>query len=105
MYKTKFLGARIEKEVYDMIDEVSKEENLDKTSTLKILVKEGWKGLKLKKVLNQYEKGLISVDKAAKIAGITINEMMKGIALHGIKSEETIEEYKKGVKILIKSSS
>ena len=105
MYKTKFLGARIEKEVYDMIDEVAKEENLDKTSTLKILVKEGWKGLKLKKVLNQYEKGLISVDKAAKIAGITINEMMKEISLHGIKSEETIEEYKKGVKILIKSSS
>ena len=102
MYKTKFLGARMEKEIHDLIDEVAKEENLDKSSTLKILVKEGWKGLKLKKALNDYEKGLVSIDKAAKIAGLTINEMMKEIAMHGIKSEETIEEYKKGVKLLTK---
>ena len=40
------------------------------------------------------------MDKAAKTAGLTINEMMKEISSHGIKSDETIEEYRKGVKIL-----
>ena len=44
--------------------------------------------------------GLISVDKAAKLVGITVSEMMKAIALHGIKSEETLEEYRRGVKLL-----
>lgn len=102
MHKTKFLGARIEKEIYEIINKVSQEEDLDKSSTIKMLIKEGWKGLKLKKVLNQYEQGLISVDKAAKLCGITINGMMKEIASHGIKSEETLEEYRKGVKILTK---
>ena len=72
---------------------------------VKILIHEGWKGLRLKKALNQYEKGMISADKAAKLCSLTVHEMMKEIALHDIKSEETIEEYKKGVKILTKSSS
>lgn len=102
MHKTKFLGARLEKEVYDIVNKVAQEEKLDRTSTIKILIQEGWQGLRLKKALNQYEKGLISVDKAAKIAGITISEMMKVIASHGIKSDETLEEYRKGVRILTK---
>lgn len=100
MHKSKFLGARLEKEVYDLVNKVAQEENLDKTSSIKILIQEGWKGLRLKKALNQYEKGLISVDKAAELSGITVNEMMKIIASHGIKSEETLEEYRKGVKLL-----
>ena len=100
MHKTKFFGARIEKEVYDIINKVAQEEKLDKTSTVKILISEGWKGLRLKKALSQYEKGLISVDKAAEISGVTISEIMKIISSHGIKSEETLEEYRKGVKLL-----
>ena len=100
MHKTKFFGARMEKEIYDIINKVSQEENLDKTSTVKILINEGWRGLRLKKALSQYEKGLISVDKAAEMSGITMSEMMKIIASHGIKSEETLEEYRRGVKLL-----
>lgn len=57
--------------------------------------------LQLERALQFYREGRISIDKAAKIAGITINEMMQEAAAHGIRSEETIEEYKEGVKILI----
>lgn len=92
----------MEKEIYEIIDKVTQEEKLDKTSALKILIQEGWKGLRLKKALDKYQHGLVSVDNAAKIAGLTISEMMKEIASHGIKSEETLEEYRKGIKILTK---
>ncbi|MEK6983962.1 MAG: UPF0175 family protein [Nanoarchaeota archaeon] len=102
MYKTKFLGLRMEKEIYDIIDKVTHEEKLDKTSAIKILIQEGWKELRLKKALNEYQNGLVSVDRASKIAGLTISEMMKEIASHGIKSDETLEEYRKGIKILQK---
>ena len=68
---------------------------------VKILIHEGWKGLMLKKALNQYEKGLVSVDKAAKLCSLTVHEMMKEISSHGIKSDESLEEYRKGVKILL----
>ena len=104
MHKTKFIGLRMEKEFYDTIEEFAKEEKLDKTTAMKIMVREGLKALILKKVISQYQMGLVSVDKAAKISKLTINEMMKLIALSGVKSEETLEEYKKGIKILIKNA-
>ncbi|MBI2557712.1 UPF0175 family protein [Candidatus Woesearchaeota archaeon] len=100
MHKTKFLGIRMEKEIYDMIDRVTHEESLDKTSAIKMLIQEGWKEFILKKAMDKYQQGRVSADKAAKMAGLTLNEMMKEIASHGIKSEETLEEYRKGVKIL-----
>ena len=100
MYKTKFLGVRMEKEVYDIIDRVTQEESMDKTSAIKMLIQEGWKEFMLKKSLDKYNQGLISVDVAAKMAGLTVNEMMREIASRGIKSEETLEEYRKGVRTL-----
>ena len=100
MYKTKFLGVRMEREIYDIIEKITQEENLDKTSAIKVLIKEGWKEIRLKKALEQYGRGLMSVDKAAKMAGLTVSEMMGEIASHGIKSEETLEDYRKGVRLL-----
>ena len=103
MNKTRFFGARMEKEVYDMIDKVSQEENLDKTAATKLLIEQGWNEFRLKKALNQYQEGLVSVDRAAKIAGLTVSEMMREISNKGIKSEETLEEYRKGIRILTKA--
>ena len=100
MNETKFFGARMEKEVYNIIDKVVQEENLDKTSAMKMLIHEGWKEINLEKALQLYIEGKISVDKAAKILGTTINEMMNLISSRGIKSEETLEEYRKGLKLL-----
>ena len=103
MSKTKFFGARMDKETSDIIEKISQEEKLDKTSAIKVLIHEGWYNLKLKKCLNDYKGGRISVDKAAKLCGITVSEMMQTIAFHGIKSEETIEEYRKGISLLQKN--
>lgn len=96
----KFLGARIEPEILNMVNEISKERNVDKTTALKILVTIGWKGIILEKAINLYREGKISVDKAASIAGLTVSEMMDILASRNIKSEETIEEYREGLKLL-----
>ena len=101
MIERKFIGARIEPEIYDIVNETAKEERIDKTKALKILVFSGWKNLKLKKALEKYRQGLVSIDKAAKIAGLSVNEMMQESAAHGIKSEETVEEFKEGLKALM----
>ncbi len=57
--------------------------------------------MKLKKALELYRKGEISIDKAAKIASITVNEMMQEASAQGIKSEETIEDYRQGIDVLM----
>ena len=77
------------------------EEKVDKTRALKLLVIAGWKEIRLEKALEQYRKGIISLDKAAEIAGITINEMMQYAAANGMKSEETLEEFREGLKLLL----
>lgn len=97
----KFLGARIEPEIMDIVNKVSEERKIDKTGAIKILVAAGWKELCLEKALELYREGKISVDKAARIAKLSISEMMDKIAANGIKSNETIEEYRNGIKVLL----
>src|SRR3989344_8727974 len=95
-----FLGARIEPELMDIVDKVSEEKKIDRTAAIKILINTGWKKIILQKALDSYKDGMVSVDKAAKIAGITISEMMDEIAKIGIKSDETMDEYRQGIKFM-----
>lgn len=65
------------------------------------LVSVGWKELRLERALKLYRDGRVSIDRAAKVAGLIVSEMMKEAAATGIKSEETAEEYQRGVKTLL----
>ncbi len=56
---------------------------------------------KIQKYLHMYREGRCSLDKAAEEIGITIWEMMREAANAGIQSNETIEEYKEGLKYLL----
>jgi len=99
----RFLGARIEQEIMDIVERVAEERNVDKTAAIKTLVTVGWKELRLEKAVQLYRKGEVSVDKAAKIAGLTVSEMMNEIAMSGVRSDETVEEYREGIRALLES--
>lgn len=101
MSNKKFLGLRVEPQVYEIVNKMADEEKVDKTKAVKLLVLAGWKEIILEKALEKYRKGTISLDKAAEIAGLTINEMMQQAAANGIKSDETIEEFREGLKLLL----
>jgi len=102
MSEIEFLGARLEKDIVQMVEDTANEEYTDKTNALKNLIIIGRKQFLLKKCLEQYRNGECSIDKCAEIAGITVNEMMKEAINAGIKSEQTIEEYREGLKMLVK---
>ena len=99
--KKKFLGARMEPEILDIVNKVAEENKVDRTHAMKILVYAGRRGLRLEKAIKLYGEGKASIDKVAKIAGLTISEMMQEVVAHGIKSDETIEEYRQGIKVLM----
>ena len=103
MAKVEFLGARLEREILGMVEETAKEEHVDKTKALKDLIILGRKQILLNRYLELYRKGGCSIDKAAEKVGITVNEMMKEAVADGIKSTETIEEYREGLKLLERS--
>lgn len=101
MNKAEFLGARIESDIVKMVEHTAQEERIDKTRALKALIILGRRQFLLKKYLEQYRDGKCSLDKAAKHVGITVNEMMQEAAKAGILSTETIEEYRRGFRILL----
>jgi predicted HTH domain antitoxin len=100
MSEVEFLGARLEKDVIKMVEQTAEEERVDKTKALKELILLGRKQFLIKKNIEMYRTGQCSIDKAAQATGITINEMMSEAVKAGIKSTETIEEYREGLKLL-----
>ncbi len=77
-----------------------KEEHVDKTKALKDLIVLGRKEFLIQKYLELYRTGKCSIDKAAEEVGVTVHEMMQEAAKANIKSSETIEEYREGLRLL-----
>ena len=100
MSRAEFIGARFEKYILDMVEDTAREEKVDKTKALKQLVVLGRKQHLLQKHLQLYREGKCSLDKAAEEVGITVAEMMQEAVKAGIKSDETIDDYRKGVQLL-----
>jgi len=100
MSEVAFFGARLEKEIVNMIEKTAQEERVDKTKAMKELIILGRKEFLLKKFLELYREGMCSLDKAAKEVGITMVEMMHEAAKAGIRSEQTYEEYRRGLELL-----
>jgi predicted HTH domain antitoxin len=100
MAEIEFLGARLEKEIIEMVEETAKEERVDKTKALKELIQLGRKQFLIQKYMELYRLGRCSLDKAAQAVGITVHEMMQEATKAGIKSSQSIEEYKKGLQLL-----
>ncbi|HLC20000.1 MAG TPA: hypothetical protein VJK72_03700 [Candidatus Nanoarchaeia archaeon] len=100
MSEAKFLGVRLERDFFKMVEETADDEHTDRTTALKQLIELGRKEFLLRKYLELYRTGRCSIDKAAKAVGITLPEMMKKAADEGITSSETLEEYREGLKRL-----
>jgi predicted HTH domain antitoxin len=102
MSEAQFLGARLDENTIKMVEDTAEEEDVDKTKALKELIVIGRKQFLITKNLESYRNGKCSLDKAAKTVGITVHEMMLEAAKSGIHSTETLDEYRQGVKLLMR---
>jgi len=102
MTEARFFGARIGQEEFGIIEKVANEENVDRTAAIKILIGKGWKEFRLEKAIQEYRDGKVSIDRAAKIAGLTVHEMMDEALIKGIKVDESISELRRGVELILK---
>lgn len=103
MPETKFVGARLKPEIVRIIDKTAKEEKTDRSNALKELIQLGREKILEKRAIELYREGRISVDKAAEMLSMNVSEVMKLFAGAGIKSEETLEEYRAGLKLLLEA--
>jgi hypothetical protein len=84
-----------------MVERTAQEEKVDKTRALKELIHLGRRQLLLHRWLVRYRDGTCSLDKAASGARITVHEMMQEAAKAGIRSTQTLQEYRQGFKKLL----
>ena len=82
----KITGVRLDAELTRAVNEVVERECVDKSTALRKLVGEGYRGWRLKRALQQLREGKVSVWEASSIAGMPLWDFL---AL--LKKEEGIE--------------
>jgi predicted HTH domain antitoxin len=86
MATRKITGVRLDSELERAVDEVVKEESIDKSTALRMLVGEGYKEWRLKRALRQLREGKVSFWKASKIAGMELWDFVEAM-----KKEEGLQ--------------
>jgi len=94
------IGVRFDNVFLKKIEKLSKEELLDRSSTIRKLVYLGYRNLIKKKVAEDYKKGKITISKAANRAEMTVWEMEKYLVEQGYKSDYSIEDLNEELELI-----
>ncbi len=85
-------SVRLPKEIVEEIERLSKEEGIDKGTLIRKLIVESLKEYKIKKALELYREGKVSLWKAAEIAGITYREALEELRKRNIPFRYDLED-------------
>lgn len=94
----KTLSIRVSDDDYHFLLSLAKEEKRELSKTVREIVERGRTML----AIETYKKSKASVEKAARIAGVSISEMMEILREHGAEANIEYEDYLKGLRNLRK---
>jgi predicted HTH domain antitoxin len=94
----KTLSIRVDNEDYRFLSSLAKEEKEDVSKKIRELVDLG----RVMLAIEKYKKSEASLEKASKIAGVSISKMMDILREHGVEANLEYEDYLKGLKSLRK---
>lgn len=95
---TKTLSIRINDDDYKFLSSIAKEEKEDISKAVRELVDLG----RIMLAIEKYKKSEASIEKAARIAGVSISMMMDIFKEYGVEANLEYEDYLKGLKTLRK---
>jgi len=95
---TKTMSIRMDRDNYEFLAEISKEERSDLSKAVRDLVTRG----RVLLAVERYRKGEASLGKAAELAGLPIGQMMTILAEFGVESRIEKEDYLRGLNNLAK---
>ena len=95
---TKTLSIRINDDDYKFLSSIAKEEKEDVSKAVRELVDLG----RIMLAIEKYKKSEASIEKAARIAGVSISMMMDIFKEYGVEANLEYEDYLKGLKNLKK---
>jgi predicted HTH domain antitoxin len=96
---SKTMSVRMDRDNYNFLQEITKEEGSDLSKAVRDLVGRG----RILLAVERYKRGEASLGKAAELAGGTIGQMMAILAEFGVESSVEKEDYLQGLKNLEKS--
>jgi len=103
MENLKATALRIENETLQYVDKLSGMMNLDRSTTIRILLKEGIDVDRKNRALEFYQKKIFTLEQATKFANMYIGEFLELMKERGIESNVTLEMIKKGMKPIQKT--
>ena len=95
---TKTMSIRMDRDNYEFLAEISKEERSDLSKAVRDLVARG----RVLLAVERYRKGEASLGKAAELAGLPVGQMMTILAEFGVESRIEKEDYLQGLHNLAK---
>jgi predicted HTH domain antitoxin len=93
---SKTMSVRMDRENYDFLHEITKEERSDLSKAVREMVTRG----RILLAVERYKKGEASLGRAAELAGVPLGQMMTILTEFGVESRLEREEYLQGLKNL-----
>ncbi len=85
-------SVRLPKDMVEEIEKLSEEEGIDKGTLIRRLIAESLREYRVKKALELYREGKVSLWKAAEIAGITYREALEELKKRNIPFKYDLED-------------
>lgn len=95
---TKTMSIRMDRENFEFLSELTKEERTDLSKTVRDLVTRG----RVLLAVEKYRAGEASLGKAAELAGLSVGQMMTTLADFGVESRIEKEDYLRALQSVAK---
>jgi len=95
---TKTMSIRMDRENYEFLSEITREERSDLSKTVRELVTRG----RVLLAIEKYRSGEASLGRAAELAGLPLGQIMTVLADFGVESRIDKEDYLQGLQNLRK---
>jgi len=94
---TEIISTRIPEDIAKDLKEIEKEEKMDRATTIRRLLVRAIEQWKIEKALRLYREGKVTLWRAARMAGITLREIMELAAKQGIQFQYTAKDLEEDV--------
>jgi len=94
------IGIRLDDEFIEKLEELGKEENLDRSTMIRKFLEMGYRDYLKKKASEGYIKGELSISGAADMAKITVWDMMKYLVDQGYRSSYSSRDMMEEMELL-----
>ncbi len=95
---SKTMSIRMDRDNYEFLSEITKEERSDLSKAVRDMVTRG----RVLLAVERYKKGEASLGKAAELAGLPLGQMMTILTEFGVESRIENEDYLQGLRSLQK---